>query len=110
MNKPAILYSEYLKAKKLVNEYQDQVGASVLNINDIKPNQKLKLESARWYNTIECWVSEMHGQDVLVRTTEKEEDPMYDDLLVNISELRPLDAVGDNARPQGTKTKQIITI
>ncbi len=81
-----ILHREFLEAKKIVDEYNLQTEQSVLNVNNLSIDQKVKRNYPQSWN---YWVSEIQGEDVLIRTTEKEDDPEYNDFLVNISDLRP---------------------
>ncbi len=80
-----ITHRKYLKALEIVNLYQQQILQAVVNINDLSPNQKVKRNYPESYD---YWISEIQGEDVLLRTTEKEDDPEYDDFLVNIGEIR----------------------
>lgn len=80
-----ILHTDYLKAKKVVEEYENQLANSVVRVNDLNINQKIK---RNYPESWDYWVSEINGEDVLIRTTEDKDDEMYDDFWVNISELR----------------------
>jgi hypothetical protein len=80
-----ILHTEYLKAQKIVDEYQLQLKQCAISITDLVINQKVKRASMYSSN---YWVSEILGEDVLVRTTENVDDPYYNDFFVNIAELR----------------------
>lgn len=58
---------------------------NAVNPNDLKINQRVKRDyAASWV----YWVTEMKGEQVLIRTTERIDDPEYDDFWVDINELR----------------------
>ena len=79
-----ITYREYLEAQKIVDAYHSQLEQSVVSTSDLFVNQKVKRYNRKsWW-----WVSEIQGDDVLIRTTENEDDSDYDDMWVNIAEVR----------------------
>lgn len=85
MPKPMITYSEYLKAQKVVDDYKLQMSESLVKLSDLSINKKVK---RNYPESWDYWVTELQGEDVLIRTTEDVNDPLYDDFLVNISEIR----------------------
>jgi hypothetical protein len=79
------MHREYLKALKVIKSYEEQMEKSSVKVSDLSINQKVKRNYPEsWF----YWVSEIVGEDVLLRTTEKEEDPECDDFMVNVSEIR----------------------
>ena len=80
-----IRYSEYLRAKKIIEEYKLQKKSSIVKIEDLTINQKVKRD---YPESWDYWVTEIKGEDVLIRTTEKEDDPEYNDFWVNVSGIR----------------------
>jgi hypothetical protein len=60
---------------------------STLKVNDISVNQKVGFKMGNKESKT-YWVSEISGNDVLIRTTESENDPDYDDFWFNISDLK----------------------
>lgn len=80
-----ILYKHYLEAKKLIEAYEDQLNEALVSSNNLHINQKVK---RNYPESWDYWISEIKGEDVLIRTTEDENDPKYDDFLVNVAELR----------------------
>ena len=86
--KTHVLHRDYLKATKIVEEYLSQFRQPCANIDDLSIDLKVK---RNYPESWDYWVTEIQGRDVLLRTTEKLDDPKYDDFLVNISEIRPLD-------------------
>lgn len=80
-----ITYREYLEAHKIIDTYRMQLKQSVFTVRDLSINQKVK---RNYPESLDYWISEIIGEDVLIRTTEKEDDPEYNDFLVNIAELR----------------------
>lgn len=58
---------------------------SVVSISDLSINQKVK---RNYPESWDYWVTEIQGEDVLIRTTQNEDDPKYDDLRVNVTEIR----------------------
>ena len=82
-HKPMIKYKEYLEAQKIVDAYQLQLKQSVLKIGDLSINQKVKRNNRKsWW-----WVDEIHGDDLLIRKTENENDPKCEYMWVNIAEI-----------------------
>lgn len=80
-----ITHREYLKAQKIVDTYRLQLKQSEVTVNDLFANQRVR---RNYPESWDYWISEIQGEDVLLRTTEKEDDPEYDDFLVNIAEIR----------------------
>lgn len=80
-----ILYKQYLEAQKIVDVYHSQLKQSVVSTSDLSINQKVK---RNYPESWDYWISEIEGEDVLIRTTENENDPKYDDFWVNVAELR----------------------
>ena len=87
-----ILYSKYIEAKKVVDEYNEQMNNSVIRVSDLTVNQKV---TRSHHNSSVYWVSEILGEDVLLRTTENENDPEYNDIWVNISDIRLVEYKND---------------
>lgn len=79
-----ITHKEYLEAQKIVDTYHLQLKQSVISISDLSINQKVK---RNYPESWDYWVTEIQGEDVLIRTTENEDDSKYDDFWVNIAEL-----------------------
>ena len=80
-----ITHKKYLEAQKIVDAYHLQSKQSVISTSDLSVNQKVK---RNYSESRDYWVTEIQGEDVLIRTTENEDDPNYDDFLVNVAELR----------------------
>lgn len=80
-----ITHEKYLEAQKIVDAYHLQLKQSVVNINDLSINQKVK---RNYPESWDYWVTEIQGKDVLIRTAENEDAPDYDDFWVNIAEIR----------------------
>jgi len=80
-----ITHKKYLEAQKIVDAYHLQLKQSVISTSDLSVNQKVK---RNYSESRDYWVTEIQGEDVLIRTTENEDDPNYDDFLVNVAELR----------------------
>jgi hypothetical protein len=80
-----ITHKEYLEAQKIVDAYHSQLKQSVVSISDLSINQKVK---RNYPESWDYWITEIQGEDVLIRTTENEDDPKYDDFWVNVAELR----------------------
>jgi hypothetical protein len=85
MRKTYVLQSAYLQAKGIVNAYEKQISESILKPGDLTINQKVK---RNYPESWDYWVTEFQGEDILIRSTEDENDPNYNDYLVNIAELR----------------------
>lgn len=80
-----ITHKEYLEAQKIVDAYHSQLLQSVVSTSDLSINQKVK---RNYPESWDYWVTELQGEDVLIRTTENEDDPKCDDFLVNVVEIR----------------------
>lgn len=80
-----ITHREYLEAQKIVDSYHSQLKQSVVSTSDLYINQKVK---RNYPESWDYWVTEIQGEDVLIRTTENEDDSKYDDFWVNVAELR----------------------
>lgn len=84
MKRP-LLHREYLNAIKVVEEYHLQIKDTELWMSDLS----IDIQVRRNYPESQVyWVSEVNGQDVLIRTTKDEDAVGCDDFWVNISELR----------------------
>ena len=81
----SITYAKYQEAKKTIAQYEEQLKKAVVKITDLKIDQKVKRD---YPESFDYWVSEIEGDDVLIRTTEDHNHPEHDDFLVNISEIR----------------------
>lgn len=57
---------------------------SDVSIDDLYIDQKVK---RNYQGSWDYWVTEIDGDAVLIRTTEKMNDPKYDDFWVNVSEI-----------------------
>jgi hypothetical protein len=84
MRDTTVLHSHYLSALSLVEEYHRQKENSVLQISDLTVDLPVRMNHP---NSQTYWVSEVIGEDVLIRTTEDEHSPEYDDYLVNYTVL-----------------------
>jgi len=76
---------EYLMAKEIVAQYEKQMESATVKPSDLSINQKVK---RNYPESWEYWVSEINGDDVLLRTTEDVNSPECGDFTVNISEIR----------------------
>lgn len=80
-----LTHREYLEAQKIIDMYHSQLKQSVVSARDLSINQKVK---RNYPESWDYWVTEIQGEDVLIRTTENEDEPNYDDFWVNIAEIR----------------------
>jgi hypothetical protein len=74
-----------MDGKEILKEFELEKGYDPITTSDLSINQKVK---RNYPESWDYWVTEMQGEDVLIRTTENEDDPKYDDFWVNIVELR----------------------
>ena len=75
----------YLKSNEIIDEFQSPLNQSIFNISDFSLNKKVK---RNYPESLDYWVTEIKGKNILIRTTENLEDANYDDFWVNVDELR----------------------
>ena len=81
-----ITHKEFLEAQEIVKKYNLQMKSAVFKPADLKIDMPVR----RYYpQSMVYWVTEIKGEDVLIRTTFDESDKNYDDFWVSIAELRP---------------------
>jgi hypothetical protein len=82
-----IRHSEYLTAKQTVENYENQMKTRVnIKLDDLSIDQEVQTIHNQ-DKTRRFWVSEIVGEDVLIRTTFDVKDNDYDDFLVNICDI-----------------------